>query len=91
MISPPIAERHEASPSMPGVLQDLLGHLPHHRVKHQKEWFGDTMQMEHINSEQLKKDPWKSKKIRTCSMNLPIPVCVIPRPPKTWTASRAVS
>ena len=35
---------------------------------------------------------YKKKKIPTCSVNLPIPVCVIPRPPKKLdTASRAVS
>lgn len=57
----PTAQHHGASLSMLAVLQDLLGHLLHHRVEHQKEWSGDTVQ--HISNKQLKEDPRTGKKI----------------------------
>jgi hypothetical protein len=62
-------------------------HPPRLQEAHRMGWCGDTGNA----VLKFRKSRISPQKALTCSTNLPIPVLVTPRPPKTWTASRAVS
>ncbi|SRR5258707_11979672 len=65
--------------------QDQRERLRRHQAKNQMLSFGDTVSTSVISVN------WKESCLPTCSTKRPIPVRVIPRPPKICTASRAVS
>ncbi len=81
----PIALRSTAWREELAGHQDQRERLRRHQAKNQMLSFGDTVSTSVISVN------WKESCLPTCSTKRPIPVRVIPRPPKICTASRAVS